>query len=250
MGRLQDKICVITGAASGIGEGVAKRFAREGALTVLADIHYPSLRRVNQEILASGGQCDSVQVDVTDEEQIKQLFKRLADRYGKMDVLHTNTWWAPFRNVEQTSSEDWRRTLDVTLTAPFLFSKYAIPLMRAAGGGSIIHTSSIGGVVAFRNHAAYISAKAAVNHLCKSIAVDFGSEGIRCNAVCPGIIGTPATRQDIEDPGKYEYYMEKCLTGRVGTPADVASASVFLACDESEFVTGVVLPVDSGWGII
>jgi NAD(P)-dependent dehydrogenase (short-subunit alcohol dehydrogenase family) len=250
MSRLKNKVCLITGAASGIGEGVAQRFSREGAILILVDTNNDGLRRVKQDIVSNGGSCECIQVDVTDHEQIIRLFNEISDRYGKLDILHTNTWWASFQNLEQTTLEDWNLTLNVTLTAPFLFSKYAIPLMRSAGGGSIIHTSSIGGIVVFRNHAAYIVAKAAVNHLCKSIAVDFGSERIRCNAICPGIIETPSTKKDIEDLQKFEYYMEKSLIKRIGSPADIAAASVFLASDEAEFVTGTLLPVDSGWGII
>lgn len=247
---LKRKIGLVTGAASGIGEGVAKKFAQEGAEVILADQNAAGLERVKREIRDAGGSCIARQLDVRNPDAIAGLFRDISAEYGRLHILNTNTWWAPFRNVERTSLADWNRTMEVTLTAPFLFSKQAIPLMRQSGGGSIIHTSSVGGLVAFRNHAAYMAAKAAVIHLCKSIAVDFGAERIRCNALCPGIIQTPATQRDIDDPAKHEYFMRKSLLQRIGTPEDVAAAAVFLAGDESEFVTGIALPIDSGWGII
>ena len=250
MGRLESKVCVITGAAGGIGAGVAKRFSYEGASVVILDLNEEGLKRVAEEIRAKGGTVDYLVTDVADEDQIIRAFRYVEQKYGKLHVLHTNAWWAAKKKVTDLTLEEWNRTMAVTLTSPFLCSKYAIPLMKKAGGGSIIHVSSVGGIVAFREYADYITAKAGVIHLCKSIAVDYGQDRIRCNAICPGIIETPATRRDLEDPEYSKYLLSKCLTGRIGQPEDIASASVFLASDESEFVTGSVLMVDSGWAII
>jgi NAD(P)-dependent dehydrogenase (short-subunit alcohol dehydrogenase family) len=139
--------------------------------------------------------------------------------------------------------------MNVTLTAPFLCSKLAIPLMKHGEGASIIHTSSVGAVVPFRENASYITAKAGIVSLCKSIAVDYGEQGIRCNAICPGIIDTPATRSD-DTADKRQLRMSKTLAGRYGTPADIASAAVYLGSDESAFVSGTTFLVDSGWSIL
>ncbi len=250
MDRLQNKVCVITGAAQGIGKGVAKTFAAEGANVVLVDINEEEGKKTEQEIKSSGGKATFFQVDVSEKQQIIDLFTFISNKYKTLDVLHTNTWWAPKQNVLNTSLADWNKTMDITLTAPFLLSKYAIPLMQKSEGGSIIHTASVGGIVAFRDDVAYIVAKAGVIQLCKSIAVDFGKNKIRCNAICPGIIETPQTKTNIDDDEKVKYLYSKCLTGEIGKPEDIAQASVYLASDESKFVTGAEFKIDNGWTVI
>lgn len=250
MGKLRNKVSVITGSARGIGEGVAKRFASEGSAVVLLDINEEGLERVASEIRAAGGEAIPLVTDVQYEDQIVRAFEEIERSYGKLDVLHTNTWWAAKRKAAELSLAEWNKAMAVTLTAPFLCSKYAIPLMKKAGGGSIIHTSSVGSVVVFREHTDYITAKAGLNHLCKAIAVDYGPDRIRCNSICPGIIETPDTKSDLEDPEYSKYLLSKCVMGRIGQPRDIAVASLFLASDESEFVTGTVMMIDSGWSLI
>lgn len=247
--RLANKISVVTGAASGIGAGIAKRFAAEGALVVLADINEAALGEIAGEIAASGGKCETHAADVAEEREIEALFRAVGERHGRLHVLSTNAYWAAAKNVEDTTLAEWNRSMAVTLTAPFLCSKHAVPLMRRAGGGSIVHTSSVGAVVAFRNNASYMAAKAGIVQLCKSIAVDFAADGIRCNAICPGIIDTPSTRAD-ETPELRKLRLGKTLAGRYGTPDDIAAAAVYLAGDESGFVTGTAMLVDSGWSIV
>lgn len=247
--RLANKICVVTGAASGIGAGIAKRFASEGAVVVLADLNEEAVHGAAEEITRDGGICESYRTDVGSGDDIAELFRQVEQRHGKLHILSTNAFWAVAKNAEETSLAEWNRCMDVTLTAPFLCSKLALPLMKKAGGGSIIHTSSVGGVVAFRDNASYMTAKAGVISLCKSIAVDFAPYGIRCNALCPGIIDTPSTRSDDTEEQR-QLRMSKTLAGRYGTPADIASAAVYFASDESEFVTGTAFMIDSGWSII
>lgn len=250
MGKLKNKVSVITGSARGIGKEVAKHFAREGSAVVLLDINEEGLNRVASEIRRAGGEAIPIVTDVQYEEQIQHSFDIVERTFGRLDVLHTNTWWAAKRKVADLSLSEWNKALDVTLTASFLCSKYAIPLMMKSGGGSIIFTSSVGSVVVFREHADYITAKAGLNHLCKSIAVDYGPDRIRCNSICPGIIETPETKSDLEDPEYSKYLLSKCVMGRIGQPRDIAAASLFLASDESEFITGSVMMVDSGWSLI
>ncbi|MFD2132121.1 SDR family NAD(P)-dependent oxidoreductase [Pseudogracilibacillus auburnensis] len=250
MGRLLNKVCVITGAAQGIGKGVAEKLAVEGADVILADINEEEGKKTEQKIIDEGGKAAFFKVDVSNKQNIKDLFTFVSKEYETLDVLHTNTWWAPKQNVLNTSLEDWNKTMDITLTAPFLLSKYAIPFMQKSGGGSIIHTASVGGIVAFRDDVAYIVAKAGVIQLCKSIAVDFGKDKIRCNAICPGIIETPQTKSNIDDEQKVKYLYSKCLTGELGKPEDIANASVYLASDESKFVTGAEFKIDNGWTVI
>ncbi|MEF3305993.1 SDR family NAD(P)-dependent oxidoreductase [Paenibacillus sp. GYB003] len=247
--RLANKIVVVTGAGSGIGAGIARRFAAEGAFVVLADVNETAVRAVGDDIGRSGGRCETHAADVSSEEDVARLFREVGKRHGRLHALSTNAYWAAAKNVEHTSLDEWNRCMAVTLTGPFLCSKYAVPLMRQAGGGSIVHTASVGALVAFRDNASYMAAKAGVVQLCKSIAVDFAADGIRCNAICPGIVDTPSTRADDTEELR-RLRMSKTLAGRYGTPDDVASAAVYLAGDESGFVTGTAMLVDSGWSIV
>lgn len=240
---------MVTGGASGIGEGVARRFAREGGVVVIADINEPGAARVTDEIRGAGGRCEYVIADMGKESDIEALFRHIDEQYGGLDVMMTCAFWTVGKNAVDTTLEEWNRCLGVTLTGPYLCSKYGIPLMEKRGGGSIIHTSSVGGLHAFRNSAAYITAKAGIIQLCKSIAVDFGHAGIRCNAICPGIIDTPDTRASDTDE-LHRYRMSKCLTGRFGKPEDIANAALFLASGESDYMTGSVVTVDAGWTVI
>ncbi|GAA3399781.1 SDR family NAD(P)-dependent oxidoreductase [Paenibacillus hodogayensis] len=247
--RLAHKIAVVTGAGSGIGAGIARRFAAEGAQVVLADIDGDAARDVARTIAEEGGRSEAVVADMSSERDIEALFGHIGERYGSLHIVSTNAYWAAAKSAEDTSLAEWSRCMAVTLTAPFLCSKLAVPLMRRAGGGSIVHTSSVGAVVAFRNNASYMAAKAGVIQLCKSIAVDFAADGIRCNAICPGIVDTPSTRAD-ETAELRKLRLSKTLAGRYGTPDDIASAAVYLAGDESGFVTGTAMLVDSGWSIV
>lgn len=248
MTRLKDKICLVTGGASGIGEGVATRFAREGAIVIIADINRANAEKVERDIREQGGRCEYRIADMGSEADIAALFRYIDEQYGGLDVMMTCAFWSSNHNAAEMPLDEWSRCLNVTLTGPFLCSKYAIPLMRKRGGGSIIHTSTTGSILPFKNSVSYVTAKAGINQLCKSIALDFGSEQIRCNAICPGIIDTPDTRSSATEELN-AYRMSKCLTGRFGKPGDIANAALFLASDESDFVTGSIMTVDGGWTV-
>ncbi|WP_135556283.1 SDR family NAD(P)-dependent oxidoreductase [Paenibacillus cymbidii] len=244
--RLKGKVAVITGGASGIGRSGALVFAREGAKVVVADIA-ESGREVAEAIVAQGGDAMFVPTDVSSAEQAERMAAAALERYGRIDVLFNNAMWYRVRPLLEVTLEEWRRTLDVTLTGTFLCCKAVLPAMIAGGGGSIINTSSTGGTVGFEAHSAYSAAKAGVNLLTRSIAIDYGKMNIRANTISPGIVATPNTQKDVDDPEIHPYYMFKCLTGRVGRPEDIAYAAVYLASDEAAFVTGTNLFVDNGW---
>ncbi len=160
MGKLSGKICMVTGAASGIGLGIARRFAEEDGHVILVDLNEIGLKSAAAEFDKAGWRSEYYACDVSSEEQISELFMGIEEKHGFLHVLNTNTWWSPHKNVLETTLNDWNKTMAVTLTAPFLFSKLAIPFMIKAGGGSIIHTSSVGGLIALRYKAAYVTAKA------------------------------------------------------------------------------------------
>lgn len=247
MGRVDGKVAIVTGAASGIGRATALLLAREGAHVVVADIDTPAGQATVDAISAAGGSADFVATDVADARQVEGMVQFAVARFGRLDVLHNNAYWAPLNTtVLDTTDEQWQRTIDVTLKSVFLGCKYAIPAMIATGGGSIVNTASTAALVASPKFAAYAAAKGGVVALTRSVAFDFGPQHIRCNAVCPGLTETPATAPVLADAQRRAWLTEKIVVGRIGQPQDIAAAVLYLASDESGFVTGQTLVVDGG----
>lgn len=245
--RLQGKKAIVTGGASGIGRAGSMRFAAEGAAVAVVDTNREGGEAVAEQIRRDGGDAIFIQADVSREEDVREMIRMAADHMGVIDVLFQNAAWYTVEPADRLSLADWQRTLEVTLTAPFLCSKHVIPFMKGRGG-SIILTSSVGGTVAFPAHPAYNAAKGGVNMLMKNLALDYGPDQIRVNCISPGIIETPLTEKAVRDPKLYNDYIDNwCFTKRIGTPEDVASAALFLASDDSSFVTGSVMFVDNGW---
>jgi NAD(P)-dependent dehydrogenase (short-subunit alcohol dehydrogenase family) len=168
-------------------------------------------------------------------------------RFGSVDVLHNNAYWAPlYRPIADTTQEEWEKTIAVTLGGVFLGCKFAIPVMARQGGGVIVNTGSTAGVVGSPKFGAYMAAKGGVLSLTRSVAFDYAEVGIRCNAVCPGLIETPATGPVLADEERKRWLLQRILVGRVGQPVDIAATVLFLASEESSFMTGQCLCVDGG----
>ncbi|HEY3078403.1 MAG TPA: glucose 1-dehydrogenase [Chloroflexota bacterium] len=245
--RLADKVALITGAAQGIGKGTALLFAREGAKLAVVDIDAPRGEETVGQIRADGGEALFLHRDVGDEAQIKLMVAETLERYGRLDVLYNNAYQNRSGNVVDLDSADWDRSLDVMLKAVYLGCKYAIPEMVRNGGGSIISTSSVHGLMAAANSAVYEAAKAGVINLMREVAVSFGHQGIRANAICPGWIITEKGEEGLRgNPARLERAARMYPVGRAGRPIDIAYAALYLASDESSFVTGHALVVDGG----
>jgi NAD(P)-dependent dehydrogenase (short-subunit alcohol dehydrogenase family) len=246
MPRLANKITIVTGAAHGIGRAVAERFAAEGAWVLVADIDREAGEAVVSEILEKGGQGLFVHVDVTSVEDIERAVGTAADRAGRIDVLVNNAaLLADWLSVHEASPKNWDDGYLVTLKGAALFSRAVLPWMIPHRCGSIINVASIQGMRGARTSAVYTSMKHALVGLTRSTACDFGPQGVRVNAICPGAIQTR-----ISPPAGSELHQRqiaKTMLGRTGTPTEVAWAAVFLASDESSYVTGITLPVDGGW---
>ncbi|RKT11524.1 NAD(P)-dependent dehydrogenase (short-subunit alcohol dehydrogenase family) [Streptomyces sp. 1114.5] len=248
-GRLAGRSCVVTGAASGIGRAVAERFVREGASVVATDIDAEGLSRLADRF---PGAVSTVVGDVADDADARRMIDAAAERHGRLDVLVANAGVLPLMEVTEATAEDWDHVMAVDGRGMFLTCKYAIQAMVAQErpGGSIVCLSSISGEAGQRGQAVYGPAKFVASGLTKHLAVEWAGRGIRVNAVAPGTITTERVARLSDEPGGPEYLaaIEKLHPmGRLGAPAEVAAAVLFLASDDASFITGAVLPVDGGY---
>ena len=248
--RLKDKVAIITGAGSGIGRASAVLFAKEGAKVVVADVVRRGGLKTVRMIRNSGGEATFVETDVSRASDVERMVKTTVEKYGKLDILFNNAGINLEKTVTDTTEEELDKVIDINLKGVFLCSKYAIPEMLRNGGGVIINTASIRGLVGQFHLAAYCASKGGVVLLTKAMALDYGPYNIRVNCICPGGIQTPmheAFLATVADPEReMREMLKKIPLGRIGQPEDVAHAALFLASDESFYITGVALPVDGG----
>ena len=244
-GRVADKVAIVTGGASGIGEATAKRLAQEGALVAVADVDDKGGKRVTAEIGAAGGEAYFVKTDLSKPAQIRRMVERTVKRFGRLDILHSNAIWFRHGPATELDERDWDLTLNVGLKAVFLAAKYAIPAMRETGGGAIVNTGSVHSLAGFATCTAYDSTKAGVLGLTRVLAIDYGPD-VRVNAVLPGAILTPLW-DNLKVPAKdRRRYAKMVPAQRLGTGEDIANAVLYLVSDEASFVTGTSLVVDGG----
>jgi NAD(P)-dependent dehydrogenase (short-subunit alcohol dehydrogenase family) len=244
--RLAGKVAIITGAGQGIGRGTALLFAEQGAKVAVVDVEAEHGEETVAQIRAAGGEAAFLHRDVGDEAQNRAMVAETVERYGRLDVLFNNAYWTKYGNVVELEPADWDRSLSVMLRAVYLGCRHAIPEMLKGGGGSIISTSSVHGFLAAANSAAYEAAKAGVINLMREVAVSFGHQGVRANAICPGWIITRPGEPSPERDRALERAKALYPVGRPGQPRDIAYAALYLASDESSFVTGHALVVDGG----
>lgn len=250
-GRLVDKVCVVTGAAFGIGRATAELFAREGAKLVLTDIQAGPLETFALELADGGTDVRAVIGDVSVEDDARRMIAAASDAFGRLDVLVANAGIIPLDDALATTVEAWDKVMAIDGRGMFLTCKFAIEAMlKNVNGGSIVCLSSISGLAGQSRQAAYGPAKFVATGLTKHLAIEWAAENIRVNAVAPGTIRTERVKQLPDEPGGQEYLeaIEKMHPmGRIGEPSEVAEAILFLASDASSFITGAVLPVDGGY---
>jgi len=243
--RLDGKIAIITGAASGIGKACALRFGREGAFVYVNDLKPEPAQAVADEIVRAGGRAAAHPADVTSAEAVGALVARAVAEQGRLDILFSNAGGALPKRTHETSLDEYHAIIALNLNAVFYGVRAALPVMMRQKKGVMLTTSSGAGLNAVADLAIYGAAKAAVINLMRNIAVEYGSYGIRANTIAPGPMDTPGLRAFLATlPGGADPFTSQVPSGRLGTGEDIAAAAVFLASDEASFVNGAVLPVD------
>ena len=244
--RLKGKVALITGGAMGIGATMARLFAREGAKVVIGDILEAEGHQLAGEVAAGGGEALFLPLNVTVEKSWQDFISTALAHYGKLDILVNNAGILRATNLEETTEEIWEQVMAVNVKGMFLGIKHALPEIRKAGGGSIVNISSTSGLLGRPSRVAYGPSKGAVRTFTRAIALEQAKEGIRANCILPGTIETLMSQTFLADPAVRGERVKEIPLGRLGRPEDVAYAALYLASDESAFVTGAELIVDGG----
>ncbi len=248
--KLEGRVALITGGASGIGRATALLFAREGAAVAVVDLDGTGALAVAQEIEDEGGQAIAVRCDVSQAVDCRRAVGEAVSAFGRLDVLFNNAGIIRRANVLETSEEEWDRAMAVNVKSIYLMSKFAIPIMAQSGGGAIVNTGSGWGLVGGRNAVSYCASKGAVVNMTRAMALDHAAQNIRVNCVCPGDTDTGMLRSEAKQLGATtEAFLVEAADrplGRIGKPEDIAQAVLYLASDASSFVTGTTLVVDGG----
>jgi NAD(P)-dependent dehydrogenase (short-subunit alcohol dehydrogenase family) len=248
--KLRNRVSIITGGNSGIGKATALLFAREGSKVVIAGRNASRGREVMEAIKKGRGEAMFVKTDISKSTEVRNLVETVIDKFGKIDILFNNAALSPVGTVLDTSEKEWSDVIGTNLTGTFLCTKYVLPHMIERKKGVIINTGSINSLMAMKKEAAYDASKGGVLMLTRAVALDFAEFNIRANCICPGAIETPMLRDLLNqapDPKAAEANLAKMHPlGRIGSPEEVANMALFLASDESSFVTGTAMPVDGG----
>ena len=242
--RLQNKVAIVTGGASGIGKAIAAAYVREGARVALVDIDEAKGKQAASEISAKG-EAISVRTDVTDSTSVNQMAAEVDRRFGRIDILVNNVGVRITKPFLEHTDADWNVMIATNLTGPFFCARAVTPFMIRGGRGRIINTASIASFVGRPNRVAYVSAKSGLLGMTRALAIDLGGSGITVNAIAPGSINSPMNASQAAD-ADHDWGKETPV-GRWGTPEDIANAALFLALDESSYITGAELKVDGGW---
>jgi NAD(P)-dependent dehydrogenase (short-subunit alcohol dehydrogenase family) len=248
MGKFTNEAALVTGGGSGIGRASSIHFAKEGARVIVADVNSQGGNETVKIIKEGGGEAAFVKVDVSVETEVESLIRQTVQIYGRLDYAHNNAGLVDTEPLTPDITEElWDRVIGVNLKGVWLCMKYEIPQMLKQGGGAIVNTSSVCGLIANPNLAAYVASKHGINGLTKAAALEYAKEGIRINSICPGIVRTPGLEADIKDkPGFADILAGEEPMGRIGEAGEIAEAVVWLCSDAASFVTGHCMAVDGG----
>ncbi|MDP2664019.1 MAG: SDR family NAD(P)-dependent oxidoreductase [bacterium] len=247
MYNLKNKVAIVTGARRGIGRAIAIRLAKDGAKVAVTDISKEDCEKVVKEIEKLGSEGLALELDVTNEENIKEVVKAVKKKFGKIDILVNNAGIFMQEELDKMDTEKIDKILAVNLRGVILGTKYVLPEMKSQNYGKIISTASIAGFVGFASSSIYCATKGAIVNITRELALDLGKYKINVNAVAPGVIATDMTKDMLADEKTKAGLLSGIPYGRIGQPEDIANAVAFLASDESSYITGHTLVVDGGW---
>jgi 3-oxoacyl-[acyl-carrier protein] reductase len=245
MSRLATKVAIVTGAASGIGLEIARLFIKEGAKVVFSDIN-----KLGKAVADSAGKnALFIECDISSVESVKHLVTKTVEAFGTIDILINNAGIVRQKPISETSEEEWSAVINTNLKGPFLLTREVLPIFEKHVKGKIINIASIAGIIGFENLSAYCASKGGIISMTRSLALEFAPKNINVNCICPGAIKTGMTKV-IEDNGTaLKQTLMSIPVGRMGEPIDIANAALYLASDESDYVTGASIVVDGGWSV-
>jgi len=244
---LKNKVAIITGSRRRIGKAIALALAKAGANVVVSDINLDDCNKVVEEIKAINGNALAVKADVSNPEDVSHMINLTTEKFGKVDILVNNAGIYMQKSLTDFTEQEFDRVLDINLKGVFLCSKAAVPEMIKQGKGKIINIASIAGQVGFANSSAYCASKGGIINMTRELALELGQYKINVNAIGPGVIETPMTKDLLEDKATKETLLANIPLNRIGKPEDIANAAPFLASDNSDYITGITLFVDGGW---
>jgi len=244
---LKNKVAIVTGSRRGIGKEIALALAKAGANVVVSDINLDDCNKVVEEIKAIGKKGLAVKADVSNPEDVSQMINLTTEKFGKVDILVNNAGIYMQKSLTDLTEQDFDRVLDINLKGVFLCSKAAVPEMIKQGKGKIINITSIAGQVGFANSSAYCASKGAIINMTRELALELAQYKINVNAIGPGVIETDMTKELLKDKATRETLLANIPLSRIGKPEDIANAALFLASDNSDYITGITLFVDGGW---
>jgi NAD(P)-dependent dehydrogenase (short-subunit alcohol dehydrogenase family) len=243
--RLGGRVAIVTGAASGIGLGIAQLFVKEGAKVVFSDINESGKAAAD----AAGDNALFIQCDISDTESVKNLVAKTLDAFGTIDILINNAGIVRQNPISETSDEEWNAVINTNLKGPFLLTREVLPTFEKNGQGKIVNTASIAGIIGYENLSSYCASKGGIIAMTRALALEFAPKKINVNCICPGAIKTGMTKMIEENETMLKQTLMVIPAGRMGDPIDIANAALYLASDESDYVTGTSIVVDGGWSV-
>lgn len=253
MPRLSNKVAIVTGAASGIGLSIANLFVKEGAKVVFSDINKSSGKNAVDAIIHSKPDYKNnvlfVDCDVSNKDSVKNLIAKTTESFGSIDILVNNAGIVYQKPISQTNDEEWNATINVNLKGPFLLTREVLPVFEKKGKGKIVNIASIAGIIGYENLSAYCASKGGIIAMTRALALEFAPKKINVNCICPGAIKTGMTKAIEENDVVLQQTLLSIPAGKMGNPIDIANAALYLASEESDYVTGASIVVDGGWSI-
>jgi NAD(P)-dependent dehydrogenase (short-subunit alcohol dehydrogenase family) len=245
MSRLATKVAIVTGAASGIGLGIAQLFIREGAKVVFSDINKSGKEAAD----AAGKKALFIECDISNAESVKNLVAKTLEAFDTINILVNNAGILYLKPISETSDEEWNAIINTNLKGPFLLTREVLAIFEKYGKGKIVNMASIAGIIGYENLSAYCASKGGIIAMTRSLAIEFASKKINVNCICPGAIKTGMTKVIEENEMMLKQTLMSIPAGRMGDPIDIANAALYLASDESDYVTGASIVVDGGWSV-